>query len=445
MEGAGRKKNNSPTGLNTKSIGQTGMVAAPAKKPILVLSGNDDNETQILKDLRKEVDALREASKRVKAEGVKDGIEKLSSLLVLLTENKRKRNAENRLSSGQMSSEAILEEVKEEVLDKVMESQGRILEAIGKLMPRESEAVSAVSVDIDEGKKKTVNETNSGKVPSWSEVVGRRRRKNVISEEEVTKEHTVTASSGKKRPLRSRPPAILVDIGQNKYAEMTKKIQDEANMEIIGDSIVGVRQARTGGLLFEVRGDAAKVESVRLEIERSAGDKVEVKTLQNRVLVEVRDLMGSATKEEVVAAISVAVGADRELVRVLTLRKQFGESQAALVLLLPEMADKLLKAGRLLVGLVSCRVRIRDAATKCSRCHVTGHMAKGCSGTDRSRCCWRCGGLGHMAMNCSATRDEAEAYLKVLSMKSSASGEKDVQEATMGTAQAVERQIQQSL
>lgn len=417
MEGGINRKIKVPTsGSATKSASQSGSVTASAKIP--ERSGFETKENSILNDLQKEVEALKEVSKRVKVEGVKNGIEKISSLLTLLVEHKNKRNAVSRLSLGQDSTievNRILGEFRMEVMEIVKESQETILGTIGQFTHTGPAPAKGARNDINGGNKMaTAKDTATGTDPPWSEVVGRRHRRGQNTEKAVTTEPPTTAFPVKKRSVRSRPPAILVDIGENEFTEVAKKIHDKANMEVIGDSVVGVRQAKSGGILIEVRGGADRVESVRAEIGRSVGENFGVKTLQRKVLIEVRDLMGLTTEEEVVEALAVTAGIERDSLKVIGLRKYFGGSQSALILMPSETATKLLKAGRVLVGFVSCRVRLRDTVVKCSRCHSTGHMAKTCSGTDRSNCCWRCGSPEHKAKSCSANKEEAEVYSKVV-------------------------------
>ncbi|VVC42972.1 Hypothetical protein CINCED_3A017703, partial [Cinara cedri] len=108
-----------------------------------------------------------------------------------------------------------------------------------------------------------------------------------------------------------------------------------------------MRQVRSGGLLIEVRGDTAQVEAIRAEVARSAGEEVSVKSLQAMTMVEVRDLDQWSTSEEVSGAINAATDADQAAIRVLSIRQQFGGTQAAVILVSRDVAGKLLASGRL--------------------------------------------------------------------------------------------------
>lgn len=59
-----------------------------------------------------------------------------------------------------------------------------------------------------------------------------------------------------------------------------------------------------------------------------------------------------------------ATGPPPEQIRVFSLRKGFGGSQSALVLLPVGPARELFNSGRLRVGMISCRVRMADQKLK---------------------------------------------------------------------------------
>jgi len=79
-----------------------------------------------------------------------------------------------------------------------------------------------------------------------------------------------------KPTLRTRTPAIMVDIGRDEFPELAKKIRDGVSKEVIGSSVVGMRHAKAGGLLIEVRGDQVQVEAVMAEVTKHAGTDVGV-------------------------------------------------------------------------------------------------------------------------------------------------------------------------
>lgn len=126
-------------------------------------------------------------------------------------------------------------------------------------------------------------------------------------------------STGKRKApkpqTKFRTATILVNTGSEDFQKLARKMRGGVSQETIGDHIVGMRQAKTGGLLFEVRGDVAQVEAVRSEIANSAGEDVVVKLLNQNSLVEIRDLDQWSTKDEVAAAIASTAGVGSETIK----------------------------------------------------------------------------------------------------------------------------------
>jgi len=248
--------------------------------------------------------------------------------------------------------------------------------------------------------------------PSWTDVVkkGRDRKPSRSTARVDTAEKPLTPQPR----ARARPSAILVNIGTDEFPELAKKIRGGVNQAVIGDSVVGMRQAKSGGLLIEVRGDQVQLEAVRAEVARSAGVEVEVRALQQRALVEIRDLDQWTSSGEVLDAVANSVSIDQATAKVISLRKRFGGTQSALVSLPFEASRRLLNAGRLRVGMVCCRARLADTKVRCFRCLSFGHMSNTCKGPDRTDCCRRCGEAGHKAASCSASDPAVSAFAKVI-------------------------------
>lgn len=196
--------------------------------------------------------------------------------------------------------------------------------------------------------------------------------------------------------------------------ELAKKIRCGVSLDAIGDSVSGMRQAKTGGLIIEVRGDSSKVEAVRNEISRSAGSEVEVKTLQQKSLLEIRDLDQWTISEEVVDAVATATGVGREAIKVMSVRKRFDGTKTALVLVPTTSLRNVLASGRIRIGMVSCRARVSDQKTRCFRCLSFGHLSKACDEPDRALCFRRCGVAGHKAAGCSAPLAAAQEFAKLV-------------------------------
>lgn len=158
-----------------------------------------------------------------------------------------------------------------------------------------------------------------------------------------------------------------------------------------------IHQARAGGILIVVRGSAAEIETVRAEILRSVFEISNVRTMQKKAIIEILDLDEWTTEEEVTEAVSTLTGVDKISCKVMSLSKRYGGTQIALIETTAEVARKILKGERLLVGVVSCRVREAELSLRCIRCHSFGHSSKEYTGPDRSEYCQRCGLTGHFS------------------------------------------------
>lgn len=245
---------------------------------------------------------------------------------------------------------------------------------------------------------------------SWVEVA-KRKGKNQNQKPEANK--TVKPTTTRQR-ARGRPSAILVNVGAEEFPALARKIRGGVNQAITGDSVVGMRQAKSGGLLIEVRGDIEHIEAVRAEVTRSAGPEVQVKSLQQRALVEILDLDEWTNTDEVSQAVANAVSIGQNTIKVVSLRKRFGGSQLVLVSLPQEATRRLVNAGWLRIGMVSCRVRTADRKIRCFRCLTFGHTADKCEGPDRTECCRRCGETGHKASSCFSAEQAVSAFARVV-------------------------------
>jgi len=125
-----------------------------------------------------------------------------------------------------------------------------------------------------------------GKQTSWTDVVRNKSEKKGKGDKQIAKpaEPALTQHRG------THPPAILVDVSREDFPELAKKIRGVVCRDIIGNCIAGMKQSKSGSPLIKVRGNTDKVSMVRAEIARSAAAEIGVRTLQQRELLEVRDL-----------------------------------------------------------------------------------------------------------------------------------------------------------
>jgi len=257
----------------------------------------------------------------------------------------------------------------------------------------------------------SVGETENGE-GAWSTVVKKRNPKKAVQDIQPPMRASVKKTGEPTRVHKSRPIAVIVRRGEEPFPELLSTIKNKAKPENTGNCISKIRETRNGSLLIEINGGAEEAEKVKTEIERSLGPEASVRRVENRSVLELRDLDGTTTPEDILEAVSrESPGMEA---RVLGIWKTYGGGQAATIALAQETAKSLLVVGRIRVGLVYCRLRQGEERIRCYRCQAFGHEAKECRGPDRGKCCRRCGGTEHFAATCKATREEADAFRKTI-------------------------------
>lgn len=196
------------------------------------------------------------------------------------------------------------------------------------------------------------------------------------------------------------------------FPELLKTIRKNVNPDATGDAIAKMRETQNGKLLIEINGGADSAETVRAEITRSMGPNTSVRLLEDKSPVEILDLDAETTKEEVSDALTKHGGGGAA--RVVSLRKCYGRSQTAVVLLPPAVATRLCESGRMRVGLIYARVKHTVMRERCFKCLNFNHFARECVGQDRTGQCWKCGEKGHRASNCVASMEKTSAFREVL-------------------------------
>ncbi|KAL4112825.1 hypothetical protein QTP88_016549 [Uroleucon formosanum] len=182
-----------------------------------------------------------------------------------------------------------------------------------------------------------------------------------------------------------------------------------ADPNIIGDRIISLQQARNGGVIIQVRGGQDAAQIVRDEVIRTT-NQANVKTIQRRGLIEVRDMDVLTTKEELAKDLAKELGLDINEINVINLRSSFCETQTGTVLIPIKATIEAEKKIRTRVGVVYCRVRQLKGRVRCYRCLGLGHEARNCNETDRKGNCNKCGKKGHFARECKAKREEVDEF-----------------------------------
>lgn len=176
---------------------------------------------------------------------------------------------------------------------------------------------------------------------------------------------------------------------------------------------MGIRKTRNGGLVIEVRGDQATVNIVKEETSRAAGSDVAIRMLQQRTMVEIRDIDAWSDRGDVKDSIHHETSIPED--SIVSLRTAFGGSQTVLVLIPMANAKATTAGDRIKISVVNCRVRlIEKKRTRCYRCLAFDRKANECKGVDRTKCCRRCGDVRYFAKDCKKDALEAASFGKIL-------------------------------
>ncbi len=207
---------------------------------------------------------------------------------------------------------------------------------------------------------------------------------------------------GARKRKKSKPDAILVEKrGESTYADILRKVKGDPNLKELGENVARIRRTRDGQMLLELnRGSDKKSADYRELVKTALADQAEVRTLSQEISLECRDLDEVTTKGDIRQALDDFGFKNLNESVIKSIRKAYHSTQIAVISLPADLAYKLLKAGKLKVGWVVCRIRELNQPKRCFRCLEFGHMAKGCTNCDRSKLCWRCGETGHMAKVC---------------------------------------------
>lgn len=201
--------------------------------------------------------------------------------------------------------------------------------------------------------------------------------------------------------VKIKGESVTIKTGSSSYADILKEMKTVIKPEEIGVSIRKIRRTKDGNVLVEMmkgEGQAKKLESA---IKESLGEDMQVHTLTEKFLVDIRDIEESTKEEEIVDSVLQASGeTDAGEIKVRNMRDYYGGTKQALVEVPANIASTILKRNKIRVGLVVCRIRRKIFAKRCYRCLEHGHLARSCKGTDRSQACMKCGINGHKAKEC---------------------------------------------
>lgn len=414
------------------------------------------------------IEHLKLLTQRVKTEGVKEGIDKAGSVYYKLMKQRTEIHAEVRAKLH--AAEKIVESAYNKVTDRIEASETKMLTALEGVAAKVADqcstldqvqhkltdqevALSTLTFPPDSTRERASERVGafeekvmgvlgqvSGKLaeqdvvlakltgpgthiqpdqPKWTEVVRRHKGKattgrgeNLTVDTDTEKRSGLTNANRPARPPRARPLAIMVARDEAGFPELLKTVRRTVDPAVTGNAIAKMRKTTSGKLLIEINGGNDAAETVRQEIVRSLGPTAKVRRMANESPIEIRDLDDETSGEEVLEAVSAQIG--EESAQLVSLRRTYGDAKTAVVVLPSEAAKRLCTAGRIRVGLVYARVRHAELPPRCLRCLAFGHLARSCTGRDRTGKCWKCGDDGHFGRECAANTVKQAAFRESL-------------------------------
>lgn len=200
---------------------------------------------------------------------------------------------------------------------------------------------------------------------------------------------------------RAKPDAILVKRkDQNAtFASVLKLMKEKVDQNEVGDRVNKIKQTKSGDLLLQLQ-KGSNVKEVKDVIAAAIGTETTVLQLSQLITLDIRDIDGDTSNEEVQAALVSALNLPKEEVKVKAIRPAFGGTQMALVTMARAAALPLINEGKVRIGWVKARVRERVTVPRCFSCLGFGHTSAKCTQRSNEKLCFLCGCKDHLAASC---------------------------------------------
>jgi len=246
-------------------------------------------------------------------------------------------------------------------------------------------------VKITEDRKKKAKMKHTNITPS-----------NISTESKAGTQKTDKPRKGPSKRRNMNDTLLIKPSGASSYAEVVKKLKGNIDVNVLEVNIKTMRKTDKGDLILHIGNGAKQTEAterLKTAIVEVLGKEAELEHKQYTATVDIKDLEADTSEEEVREAVSKATGVIPTSINLLP---SWGGSKMATVRIIQREATKLAKMGRIVVGLVRCRIKLRQPITRCFRCHGYGHIKTACKGKDRRDQCMTCGQTDHKAKDCMA-------------------------------------------
>ncbi|XP_068150190.1 uncharacterized protein [Drosophila tropicalis] len=190
----------------------------------------------------------------------------------------------------------------------------------------------------------------------------------------------------KPRPIKKkRPDVIMVKCKHpSNYAMVLKSVHTDAGIQQYKENVCAVRRTAAGEPLLQLTKPADEATAkLQQAVKQALGDTADVKAITVKALVEIKHLAEFHTAD--LELIDEDLPAECHT----KMRKAYSGTQSATMMVNPNLANKLLQAGKIRVGMCICRVRLKTDPD-------FGHTAARCrSKHDASKLCFNCGSNEH--------------------------------------------------
>ena len=171
--------------------------------------------------------------------------------------------------------------------------------------------------------------------------------------------------------------------GGIQYAVILKRVKRTLDLAAVGERVKRIRRTRV----------------LHRAIGSSLNESAIVTALTRKEYVMVMDIDEDTQILEATEAVSSLIGSESVAPDRIKTRGSYSGTQTATIALPVGVANELVKAGKLRIGWVNCRVWL--SVVMCYRCLESGHKARNCkSKLDRSEQCFQCGKKGHKKVAC---------------------------------------------